>query len=58
MINTPHKYARLAARPPCPGTKRDKIRLLHYRIKEYKKGMNRQPKNWYVNKRKWNKKNK
>ena len=30
--------------------------IVRHRIKEYKKGMNRQPKNWYVNKRKWNKK--
>ena len=35
--------------------KEDKA-IVRHRIKEYKKGMNKKPKNWYVNKRKWNKK--
>ena len=32
--------------------------IVRHRIKEYKKGLNKKPKNWYVNKRKRNKKNK
>lgn len=29
--------------------------IVRHRIKEYKKSINRQPKNWYEKKRKWNK---
>jgi hypothetical protein len=28
--------------------------VVRHRIKDYKKSVNRKPKNWYVNKRKWN----
>lgn len=31
--------------------------IVRHRMREYKKSCNRQPKNWYIKKRKWNKKN-
>lgn len=37
---------------------KEDMAFVRHRVKNYKKSTNRRPKNWYVKKRQWNKKNK
>ena len=56
VLNTKKNYFK----PPEKGWSfaKEDMPVVRHRIKEYKKSVNRQPKNWYVKKRKWNSQNK
>ena len=56
VLNTNKKYFK----PPEKDWSfaKEDMPVVRHRIKEYKKSVNRQPKDWYVKKRKWNKQTK